>query len=109
MARVSFLTDEHVPSAVAKGLRARGLRASSVAEEKQLGSDDVSLLAYATARGTVLITADADFLKLHAANVPHAGIVFVSPDASIGIIIAGVMLIAEVLTSDEMTNHIEFL
>ena len=57
----------------------------------------------------MLITADPDFLRLHAAGVPHAGIVFAPTDASIGVIIGGAILIAEVLTADEMMNHVEFL
>ena len=109
MAKISFLTDEHVPNAVVKGLRARGIDASTAAEAGQLGSADSSLLAYARAKGRALITADADHLRLHAAGVPHAGIVFAPSDVSIGVIIGGAMLIAEVLTADEMMNHVEFL
>ncbi len=109
MARISFLTDEHVPSAVAKGLRARGIEASTAAETGQLGAADASLLAYARAEGKVLITGDADYLRLHASGIPHAGIVFAPSDVSIGLIIGGAMLIAEVLTADEMVNQVEFL
>ncbi len=109
MARISFLTDEHIASAVAKGLRARGIDAATAGESGRLGAADAPLLASATADGKALITADPDFLRLHAAGMPHAGIVFAPRDASIGVIIGGAMLIAEVLTSDDMTNHVEFL
>jgi acyl-coenzyme A thioesterase PaaI-like protein len=106
VARISFLTDEHIPSAVAKG---RGVEAFTLAEKAQLGSSDRSLLAFAAAEGRVLITADPDHLRLHAAGVSHAGIVFTPSDASVGAIIGGAMLIAEVLTSEEMLNHVEFV
>lgn len=109
MARISYLTDEHVPSAVAKGLRARGIEAFTLAEKGQLGSADLSLLTFAATEGRVLITADPDHLRLHSAGVSDAGIVFAPSDASIGAIIGGAMLIAEVLTSEEMMNHVEFL
>jgi hypothetical protein len=56
-----------------------------------------------------LITADADHLRLHAAGVPHVGILFAPPDAAIGLLIGGAMLIAEVLTAEEMENRVEFL
>jgi len=56
-----------------------------------------------------VITHDADYLRLHAAGVPHAGIVYAPPDKSIGDIIRGAWLIAEVLDSGEMMNHLEFL
>jgi hypothetical protein len=67
------------------------------------------LLTFAKSHGRVLITADGDHLRLHAAGVPHAGILFAPPDATIGLIIGGAMLIAEVLTAEEMESHVEFL
>ena len=68
-----------------------------------------SLLAQARAEATVLITYDPDFLRLHADGAPHAGIVYGTPDMSIGVVIGGTLLIAEVLDADEMNNHVEFL
>jgi len=109
VARIRFLTDEHIPNAVANGLRARGIDASTAREAEQLGSSDAALLDFARTEGRVLITADADHLRLPAAGVPHAGILFAPPDARIGLLIGGAMLIAEVLTSKEMMNHVEFL
>lgn len=109
MARPKFLTDEHIPNAVAIGLRARGIDASTAAESVQLGAPDSVLLLFARAEGRVLITADADHLRLAAAGAPHAGILFAPPDASTGILIRGAMLIAEILTSEEMVNRVEFL
>ena len=70
---------------------------------------DTALLAFAEAHGRVLITADADHLRLHAAGVPHAGILFAPPDATIGLLIGGAMLLAEVVTTEEMVNRLEFL
>jgi predicted nuclease of predicted toxin-antitoxin system len=72
VARPRFLTDEHIPNAVVRGLRARGIDASTAADAGQLGASDTALLAFAKAHGRVLITADADHLRLPAAGVPHA-------------------------------------
>jgi hypothetical protein len=47
------------------------------------------LLAFAAAHRRVLITADADHLRLHAAGVPHAGILFAPPEAAIALLIGG--------------------
>ena len=44
-----------------------------------------------------------------AAGAPHAGILFAPPDAGIGMLIGGAMLIGEVLTAEEMLNRVEFL
>lgn len=109
MARASFLIDEHLPKAVARGLRARGVDAITVAEASALGADDASLLAQARTTGRVLLTQDVDFLRLHAAGVPHAGIAYVPRTASVGSMIRGVLLVAQVLDSEAMTNHVEFL
>ena len=108
MARIKFLTDEHIPNAVANGLRARGVDASTAGEAEQVGVSDAALLAIARMQGRVVITADADHLRLHA-GVPHAGILFAPPDVSIGRLIGGAMLMAEVLAADEMINQVEFL
>jgi len=40
MARIRFLTDEHVPKAVAKGLRERGIDAVTATEAGTLGAED---------------------------------------------------------------------
>ena len=109
MARIRFLTDEHVPRAVAKGLRERGIDAVTAAEAGTLGVEDPRLLEDLKADGRVVVTHDADYLRLHASGVPHAGIVYASPDTSIGGMIRGALLIAEVLDSDAMMNHVEFL
>lgn len=109
MAKPKFLTDEHISNAVALGLRARGIDASTAAEAVQLGALDPALLSFARNEGRVLVTADADHLRLAASGAHHAGILFASRDASIGILIGRAMLIAEVLTAEEMSNRVEFL
>lgn len=85
MARIKYLTDEHVPSAVAKGLRARGVDVITPPEAGTLGNTDELLLTYARELGRVVITYDADFLRLHDAGIAHAGIVYGTADLSIGV------------------------
>ena len=109
MARVRFFTDEHIANAVAKGLQERGVDAITAVAAGTIGAADAWLLGHLKAEGRVIITHDADYLRLHATEVPHAGIVYAPPEKSIGDIIRGALLIAEVLDSDEMMNHVEFL
>jgi uncharacterized protein DUF5615 len=111
VARVKFLTDEHIPNAVAHGLRARGVDVSTAADSGQLGAADATLLAprFARTTGRVLITADADHLRLSAAGAPHAGILFAPASGAIGLLIGGAMLLVEVLTAEEMVDRVEFL
>ena len=42
--RVSFITDEHLPKAIAQGLRRRGVDVVTVAEAGMLGASDERLL-----------------------------------------------------------------
>jgi hypothetical protein len=98
-----------VPSAVAKGLRTRDVDVTTAVEAGTLRKPDSSVLTQARERGQVLIMYDPDFLRLHAAGIEHAGIVYGTADMSIGTVIYGALLIAEVLEPDEMINHVEFL
>ena len=109
MGRISFYTDEHVARAVVHGLRQRGVDVVSVVEAGMLGGADEAQLAVARQQGRVLFTQDDDFLKLHAAGIAHAGIVYARQGTPIGEIIRGLLLIQQVLTGEEMAGHVEFL
>ena len=54
-----------------------------------------------------MFTQDDDFLRLHASGVEHAGIVYSRQPTAMGDMIYG--LVVELLDSDEMKGHIEFL
>jgi predicted nuclease of predicted toxin-antitoxin system len=106
--RVRFYTDEHVPRAVVEGLRRRG-RADGC-RGRYAGARDEEHLAFARREGRVLFTQDADFLRLHAHGVLHAGIVYAHQQGlSTGEIIHGLMLVYEVMEADEMVGHLEYL
>ena len=107
--KIKFYMDEHVPSAVTKGLRLRGVDVLTAQEAGMLEADDKDHLALATEEGRVIFTQDADFLRLHAEGVRHAGIVYVRQQTPIGYIIRGLMLIYQVLEPEDMQNHVEFL
>lgn len=81
----------------------------TVAEAGLLGSSDVEHLAGARADGRVIFTQDEDFPRLHAAGLDHAGIVYAPQETSIGEIVRGLILIHEVMESEEMIRHIEFI
>ena len=54
--------DEHVPSAITRGLRDRGIQVATVQDEGRMGRDDSSLLDPATELGFVMFSRDTDFL-----------------------------------------------
>ncbi|MEA3376614.1 MAG: DUF5615 family PIN-like protein [Chloroflexota bacterium] len=74
-----------------------------------LAASDEEHLAQAAAEGRVTFTQDADFLRLHAKGLSHAGIVYAHQQTPIGHVIRGLMLIYRVLEPTDMHNHVEFL
>ncbi len=106
---VKFYADEHIAWAVVNGLRERGVDVTTVEEAVLRGEADETQLAHARVEGRVLVSHDADFLRLHGAGVEHVGIAFGEQGMSVGDMIRGLMLIVQVLDAREMVNHVEFL
>jgi predicted nuclease of predicted toxin-antitoxin system len=106
---VRYYTDEHVAYAVIRGLRQRGIDVLSVPDAGMMGASDATHLAFALDLGRVVFTQDADFLRLAASGVTHAGIVYAAQHTSVGDIVHRLVLIHQVLTAEEMAMEIEFL
>lgn len=109
MEQIKFYLDEHIPNAVARGLRRRRVEVLTVQDAGRSGLSDPEQLAFALSEQRMLITMDSDFLILVSQRVTHAGIAYVSPTRSIGELIGSVMLLYDVLTPDDVKNHVEFL
>lgn len=107
--RIKFYLDEHVPKAVSKGLKRRGVDAITVVEAGLRGATDEEHLARAKSEKRVIFTQDDDFLRLHAADNAHSGIVYAHQGKAIGALISGLMLIYQALDAKEMINHVEYL
>ncbi|MEM1271784.1 MAG: DUF5615 family PIN-like protein [Bacteroidota bacterium] len=108
MSEITFYLDEHIPRAVASGLRRRGVSAITLPEAGMLGASDEEHLAYAREHGLVIVTQDADFLRLAGGSSDHGGIVYGRPGREIGQLVRALVLIAEVLTREEMKGQVEF-
>jgi predicted nuclease of predicted toxin-antitoxin system len=108
--RIRFHLDEHVPFAVAQGLRRRGVDVTTTADVGLLSLDDQVQLEYARKEQRVFVTHDADFLRLHAHGASHYGIVYGHQgDHTAGQIIRTLLLIYELLSPAEMAGRVEFL
>jgi len=107
--RIRFYMDEHVPRAVTAGLRRRGVDVVTTQEAGLHPASDEQHLVFALQEGRVIFTQDADFLRLHAAGVPHGGIVYVRQQTPVSQMLRGLMLIHDVLAPEDMANHVEFL
>ena len=73
---IRYHLDEHIDSAVAAGLRLRGVDVTTTIEQGLDGASDSRQMEFARGQGRVLVTCDSDFLALANSGVPHAGIVF---------------------------------
>ena len=109
-ASIRFHLDEHIHPAVAGGLRQRGIDVTTTLDAGVQGASDAEQLTFATSHERVLVTHDDDFLRLHQAGTPHHGIAYCHPlRRSVGDVIRGLVLIWELLSPDDMKNHVEFL
>jgi len=107
---IRFHLDEHVPHAVAKGLRRLGIDVTTSTDAGLLGASDADQSAYALAQKRVILSEDDDFLALAATGVEHAGLAYCRQNSrSIGEIVRALELIWEAYEPDEMRNRVEFL
>ena len=106
---IKFYFDEHVPSAVSLGLRNRGVDVLTSQKANMLGAKDEEHLQLARKEHRVIVTQDDDFLRLHADGFEHDGIVYTPQHTPIGFFVKGLMLVFQVMTPEDMKNHVEFL
>ena len=110
MAEIKLYLDEHIPLAVAQGLRRRGIDVQTTQEADNSGSPDQRQILFACQDGRVIVTFDSDFLSLATGGIRHCGIIFCSASKySIGELISVLVLADEILVPEEMLNHVEFI
>jgi predicted nuclease of predicted toxin-antitoxin system len=110
MSAIKFHLDEPVANAIAEGLRRRGIDVTTTPQMGMKGLPDEDQLAFARSQDRVIFTQDDDFLKLHSQQIAHCGIIYCHPATrTIGEILRSLVLIWEVLTPEDMENHLEFI
>jgi predicted nuclease of predicted toxin-antitoxin system len=108
--RIRFHLDEQMDPDIAAALRRHGIDVTTTVDAGLAGAPDQAQLDFASADSRIIVTDDADFLRLAASGAEHAGIVICHRRSmSIGEMIRGLILIYEVLTLEEMRGRIEFL
>lgn len=107
---IRFHLDEHISNVVAVGLRRRNIDVTAAVESGLTGADDRAQLEFAASFGRVLVTQDADFLRLHAENTAHSGIAYCRQgSAPAGAMLRGLVLIYDLMSPEEMVGKVEFL
>ncbi len=107
--RVRFYTDEQMPKAVIASLRRRGIDVLTAHEAGLLAASDETHLAFAWKHLRVLVTLDADFLRLNKAGLQHAGIAYAPQGTAIGTIVRGLTYVYNAFTPEEMRGRVEYL
>jgi predicted nuclease of predicted toxin-antitoxin system len=108
--RIRLHLDENVDPDVARALRRHGIDVSTTQEARLRTQSDAAQLDFIRREGRVIMTHDADFLRVAGMTDEHPGIVYCDKTAhSIGEIIRGLILIYEVLAPEEMRGKVEFL
>ena len=106
---LKFYMDVHIKGAVTNGLRQRGVDVLTAQEAGMRLAEDDEHIEFALTQRRVIFTNDADFLRLHAKGIHHAGIVYCQQTDSIGKMIQGLMLVHELLDESQMLNKVEFI
>lgn len=109
--RIQFHLDEQVKLEIARALRTYGIDVTTTVEIGLRSATDTVQLEYARNAGRVLVTHDADFLRLAAAEeVDHAGIAYCHQNKrTVGEIVRTLILIYELMSPDEMRGQVEYL
>lgn len=112
--KIKIYADENINGAIVNGLRRRGVEIQSTHDAGNLGITDEEQLAYAVAQKACLFTHDDDLLTIadHWQKIgkEHFRILFIHQERlTIGEIIRRIKLIVDILSPEDMKNHIEFL
>ncbi|HRQ38236.1 MAG TPA: DUF5615 family PIN-like protein [Chloroflexota bacterium] len=109
-AAISLYLDENLSPKIAQQLCLRGIDAVCVRDLGFLGDEDSHHLSRATRLNRVLVTTDADFLRMAQDGQVHAGIVFgIQQNQTIGDWVKKLEILCFVYTAADMENHVEYL
>lgn len=111
---LTFYFEQHVPHAVAVGLRRRGIDVLTSEEDGAAAFDDERLLDRATEIGRVLFSQGRDLLVITHQRIQNgrefSGLAHAHPlNITVGQAIRDLEMLAKVIAPDEMRARIEFL
>jgi len=108
--QIRFFLDQHIPSAVAQGLKQRGIDALTAQDAGRCSLPDADQLEFAKQENRVLVSFDPDFLSLAASGIEHTGIAWCpATKYSVGQLLYALLLVHGALDQDDMRNHVEYL
>lgn len=109
MSRIRFQLDEHLSNVIADALRRAGSDILTATEAGLRGQPDHAYIQQAIADERVIVTSDNDFLRLARLHPSHAGIIFCTSNRNISRIITELLLVFEILDSDDLHGNIHYI
>lgn len=107
---VRFYLDEHIFPAIADGLRRRNIDVATPAEVGLLGAEDEMQLQFARQSRRIMVSQDADFLRLHTLGHSHMGIAYCRQGSrTVGEMLHTLVLIYDLMTAEEMIGKVVYL
>jgi predicted nuclease of predicted toxin-antitoxin system len=111
---IAFYFDEHVPRAVAHGLRLRGIDVLTVQDDDLRGVADSQLLDRATKLGRPLFSQDRDLVvearRRQKEGIAFSGVIYAAQSrVTVGVCVRDLYMIAEAAREGELENQVEFL
>jgi predicted nuclease of predicted toxin-antitoxin system len=107
---IRFQLDEHLGNDIVEGLRRAGIEAMTAAGAGYRGPPDDQILARCQRYGTILVTFDDDYHKLHGDVARHVGIVFCGRRTrTTSRIIAALIRVHSERTPDNMKDWVEYV
>lgn len=105
-----FHLDENVDQALAQALSRRGIDVTVPVSMGLSGASDEEQIAFALRERRVIVTHDADFLRLASQGIRHAGIAFCHLRArTVGEMLRVLLLLSKFYDPDAMLGRVEFL
>lgn len=108
--KIRFHLDEHIHPGIANVLRARGVEVTTAHDVHISGDDDLDHVEFCRRDSRVIVTHDADFVKLHAQSSDHFGIVYCHQTKyGIGEHLRLLLLVHACYDHEGMRGRVEFL
>lgn len=108
--RIRFHLDEHIDPDIARPLRSHGIDVTTTVESDLRTASDFEQLESARSQRRVLVTQDADFLRLAAQSTNHPGIAYCRQNKrTLGEIVRMLILVYELLEPGEVIGRVEYL
>ena len=107
---IKYHLDESVANAIANGLEHRGIDVTTSKDAGLIGASDRQQLEYAMKESRVLVTHYDDFLRIHAAEVEHAGIAYAHQKRlTIGQTVLALVFLHLNEDAESVAGHVRFL